>query len=106
VKAFDEFTSEVGKATVTSEQNIILNISTTEVWTVEGRVTGEVPINNVLIEVLDRDLRKRQSLCKTTSDSNGYYRTAFRTKDFQRADKVRATPWLIVEAKETKDSRL
>jgi 5-hydroxyisourate hydrolase-like protein (transthyretin family) len=108
VKAFDEFTSEVGKATVTtSEQNIILNISTTsEVWTVEGRVTkGEVPINNVLIEVLDRDLRKRQSLCKTTSDSNGYYRTAFRTKDFQRADKkVRATPWLIVEAKETKDS--
>jgi hypothetical protein len=40
VKAFDEFTSEVGKATVTSEQNIILNISTTsEVWTVEGRVT-------------------------------------------------------------------
>jgi hypothetical protein len=84
--------SEVGKATVTSEQNIILNISTTsEVWTVEGRVTKGWSINNVLIEVLDRDLRKRQSLCKTTSDSNGYYRTAFRTKDFQRADKVRAT---------------
>jgi hypothetical protein len=92
---------EVGKATVTSEQNIILNISTTsEVWTVEGRVTkGEVPINNVLIEVLDRDLRKRQSLCKTTSDSNGYYRTALALRIFN-ADKVRATPWLIVEAKQ------
>ncbi|MES2675154.1 MAG: neuraminidase-like domain-containing protein [Pseudomonadota bacterium] len=107
VKAFDEFTSGVGKTTVTtSEQNVILNIATTsDVWTVEGRVTrGDAPVNQVLIEVFDRDLRTRQVLGKTTT-KNGHYRVAFRTQDFQRGDKkVRATPWLIVIAKETENS--
>jgi Neuraminidase-like domain/Putative peptidoglycan binding domain len=62
------------------------------------RLSDNTPVPGVEIQVFDRDLRSRELLAQTTTNSDGYYEITYTREQFSRAEKQTAD--LIVAAVE------